>query len=140
MTDTPGSVLFMCYMNSIRSPMAEGLLKAAHGNSIYVQSCGLAAGELDTIMVGVMQEKCVDMTAHQSRTLDELAETNYDIVIAFTKEAGQAAEGFFSGTDTKIEVWPVPDPTQGVLDVRSMMNNYRAVRDTIAERLQRRFG
>lgn len=139
MSSRPGSVLFMCYMNSIRSPMAEGLMKARYGAEIYVQSCGLAAGELDSLMVAVMSEKCIDMSAHMSRTLDELTETNYDVVITFTPEAGEAARTFFTGRDAKIEVWPTPDPTQGSLDVRSMMNNYRAVRDTIDERLERRF-
>ena len=37
----PQSVLFACDHNSIRSPMAEGLLKQHIGTSIFVQSAGV---------------------------------------------------------------------------------------------------
>ena len=138
-TPAPDAVLFICYLNSIRSPMAEGLMKKRFGDHTYVQSCGLASGELDDLMVAVMKEKGIDMSAHNSRSLDELSDTSFDVVITFTEAAGQAAKACFSDTDTLIEVWPTPDPTAGTLDVRSMMNNYRSVRDYIDGRLARRF-
>lgn len=140
MSDLPNSVLFVCYLNSIRSPMAEGLMKKRFGRSLYVQSAGLASGEIDDLMVAVMDEKSIDMSAHTSRTLSDLGDTNYDIVIAFTEPAAEAARAMFDGTDTVVETWLVPDPTAGSLDVRAMMNNYRAIRDFIDNRLQRRFG
>ena len=56
-----------------------------------------------------------------------------------TEDAGEAARAYFEDTDAVIEVWPTPDPTAGMLDVRAMMNNYRAVRDYIDGRLERRF-
>lgn len=139
-TDAPAAVLFLCYLNSIRSPMAEGLMKHHYGETTYVQSCGLAAGELDDLMVAVMREKGVDMSEHNSRTLDDLSDASFDVAIAFTRDAGRAAEAYFHDMDTVVEVWPTPDPTAGALDVRSMMNNYRAIRDNIEARLKRRFG
>lgn len=136
----PGAILFVCYLNSIRSPMAEGLMKKHFGKETYVQSCGMASGELDDLMVAIMKETSVDMSGHESRTLDELDETSFDVVIAFTESAGEAARAYFADNDVEIEVWPTPDPTAGSLDVRSMMNNYRSVRDYIEGRLLRRFG
>lgn len=138
--DMPNSVLFVCYLNSIRSPMAEGLMKKRYGRSLYVQSAGMASGEIDDLMVAVMAEKGIDMSAHKSRTLSELGDTNYDVAIAFTENAAEAARAMFEGTDTIVETWLVPDPTAGSLDVRAMMNNYRAIRDFIDNRLARRFG
>lgn len=138
-TPAPESVLFVCYLNSIRSPMAEGLMKSRFGEQTYVQSCGLAAGELDNLMVAVMREKGIDMSAHNARTMNELGDTSFDLIITFTKEAGESAKAYFEDTDTIIEVWPTPDPTAGSLDVRAMMNNYRSVRDYIDGRLERRF-
>ena len=138
-TPAPSAVLFVCYLNSIRSPMAEGLMKKRFGNQTYVQSCGMSSGEIDDLMVAVMNEKGIDMSNHKSRTLADLGDTSFDVIIAFTQDAGDAAKAYFEDTDTIIEVWPTPDPTAGTLDVRSMMNNYRSVRDYIDGRLERRF-
>jgi len=140
MTKNPTAVLFVCYLNSIRSPMAEGLARSLFGDDIYARSCGLKAGELDDLMVAVMREKGIDMSGHEAKTLEELSETGFDVVVAFTEEAGAAAKAAFAGADTEVLIWPTPDPTHGVLDVRAMMNNYRSVRDFIEGRLKKRFG
>jgi len=134
------SVLFVCTLNSIRSPMAEGLMKQRYGSDIYIQSCGLEAGELNDLMVAVMKEKSIDMSSHNSRTLEELSDTSFDVAIAFTEDVADALKAVFDDSDTDIELWPAPDPTAGAMDVRAMMNNYRAVRDSIEGRIVRKFG
>lgn len=139
MTKNPKSVLFVCYLNSIRSPMAEGLTKKYYGDEVYAQSCGLKAGELDDLMVAVMREKGVDLSGHTAQTLETLSDTSFDLVVAFTEDAGAAARAVFAGSDTEILIWPTPDPTHGALDVRAMMNNYRSVRDFIEGRLKKLF-
>ncbi len=131
-------VLFVCYLNSIRSPMAEGL--ARQFENLDVMSCGLETGELDDLMVAVMREKGLDMSGHCAQTLESLSDQSFDVVIAFTDTAGEAARAVFGGTDTEILIWPTPDPTAGMLDVRAMMNNYRSVRDYIEGRLKKQFG
>lgn len=136
----PSAVLFVCHLNSIRSPMAEGLMKRRFGQSLYVQSAGMIAGDLDDLMVAVMAEKGIDMNAHTGRSLADLGDTNFDLVIAFTQSAGEAAKSAFDGSDTIVQVWPVPDPTAGSLDVRAMLNNYRSIRDYIDNQLVRKFG
>ncbi|MEC7965908.1 MAG: low molecular weight phosphatase family protein, partial [Pseudomonadota bacterium] len=37
----PQSVLFCCDHNSVRSPMAEGIMKKFYGTGTYVQSAGV---------------------------------------------------------------------------------------------------
>ena len=135
----PSSILFICYLNSIRSPMAEGLMKALVGEQLYVQSCGISKGELDSLMVAVMKEKNIDMSGHEAKSLKDLQDGSFDMIIAFTDDAGAAAKAAFEGQDVTIETWPTPDPTSGQLDVRSMMNNYRSVRDNIEAQLKRYF-
>lgn len=134
------SVLFVCYLNSIRSPIAEGLAKHMFGHQIDAVSCGMEAGELDDLMVAIMREKGIDMSGHCARTLDELADQEFDVIIAFTEHAGEAAKAVFGEKDVEILTWPTADPTAGMLDVRAMMNNYRSVRDYIEGRLKKRFG
>ena len=134
----PHSVLFVCYLNSIRSPMAEGLLKK-HFPNIYVASCGLAKGDLDNLMVAVMKEIGVDMSGHEPQTLAQLQDSMFDTVITFTPDAYHAAQAVFGDSDTSVELWPLPDPTKGSIDVRALMNNYRSLRDNIEMRLKRHF-
>ena len=134
----PKSILFVCYLNSIRSPMAEGLMRKIFPDTAS-HSCGIASGDLDDLMVAVMREKGIDMSMHKAQTLGEVAEQDFDLVIALTDAAGEAAKAAFEDTNTSIEVWPVADPTQGSLDVRAIMNNYRAIRENIETRLKRAF-
>ena len=50
----PGSVLFCCDHNAVRSPMAEGLMKQLHGTRIFVQSAGIRGDmEVDGFMITV---------------------------------------------------------------------------------------
>ena len=106
---------------------------------VQSQSCGIAAGDLDDLMVAVMREKGADMSNHEAQTLGDVVDDDFDLIIAFTDAAGEAAKAAFEDKDVKIEVWPLPDPTQGSLDVRAMMNNYRASLDNIEGRLKRAF-
>ena len=43
----PQAVLFSCGFNSVRSPMAESLLKHMLPQALYVKSAGVKKGELD---------------------------------------------------------------------------------------------
>ena len=52
----PASVLFVCTMNAVRSPMAAALLRHLKGREIYVESAGVEAGALDPLAVEVMAE------------------------------------------------------------------------------------
>ena len=55
MDDLPGAVLFACTQNSVRSPMAEALLKHLLGHRIYVDSAGVRAGDVDPFAVEVIE-------------------------------------------------------------------------------------
>ena len=138
-SNLPSSILFICYLNSIRSPIAEGLMKSLVGDRVYVDSCGESKGDIDSLMVAVMKEKGIDMSAHESQTLTDIQDGSFDVIIAFTENAADAAKAVFEGQDVEILTWRTPDPTAGALDVRTMMNNYRAVRDQLEARLKRHF-
>lgn len=106
------------------------------GDQVHIRSCGISKGVLDDLMVAVMDEKNIDMSGHEAASLRDLDDNSFDLIIAFTQEAASAAEAVFAGQDVQIETWQMPDPTMGSLDVRAMMNNYRAVRDQIETRLK----
>ena len=58
--DLPGSVLFACTENALRSPMAEALMKYRHGAQIFVQSVGVRATEIDPFVVAALDEIGID--------------------------------------------------------------------------------
>lgn len=136
----PNSVLFICQMNMVRSPMAEGLMRKLYPDMNIIESCGLSQGETDQLVDAVMREIGIDISEHKPKTLDSFGEQPFDVVIAFTPSAFSAAQAYFEESQTQILNWPLPDPGAGSLDVRAMMDNYRAMRDLIKNRLIRHFG
>ena len=50
------SVLFVCAMNSVRSPMAEAIARHYFGKSIYVQSAGVRKSDTDGFMASILAE------------------------------------------------------------------------------------
>ncbi len=140
MIKPPSSVLFVCQLNSIRSPMAEALARKLYGGKTYSDSCGVYAGDLDDFMVTVLSEQGMDMSGHEAQSMAQLQDANFDHVVAFTDSAFKAVSAVFEDSDAQLSLWPMPDPTQGSLDVRAMLDNYRSVRDMIKARMIREFG
>ena len=114
-------------------------MKARFGQQLYVQSCGLSGGEVNDYVVSVMAEKGLDLKNHHSRTLEELADTNFDMVIAFSEDAKYKAEIIFADKDTYVEYWPIAVPQFPSLDVGVILDGYRALRDNLDQRFARRF-
>ncbi|MEQ8604460.1 MAG: arsenate reductase ArsC [Marivibrio sp.] len=138
--DLPDAVMFCCTLNSVRSPMAEGILKKLVGASIYVDSVGAREGFTDPMMVEVMKEIGVDMSGHNPKTFDELEDTSFDLIIALSPEAQHHAVELTRTMACEVEFWNTFDPTiiEGSRDQR--LDAYRQVRDQLQARLAKRFG
>jgi len=141
----PKSVLFACDQNSIRSPMAEGLLKKAMGTSVFVQSAGVKGDmEIDGFAIAVCREVGVELSRHRTRSFDDLMEwgddlDSYDLIVALSPAAQRRALEYTRIYSLDVEYWQTLDPS-GFGDSREeKMDRYRAVRDQIAERIKERF-
>lgn len=139
MPELPGSVLFACTMNSIRSPMAEAILKFLHGRHIYVQSAGVRAGTLDPFAVEVMDEIGIDLARHRPRGFDDLEDSYFDLVISLSPEAQHRAVELTRGNATELEFWNLPDPSLAQGSREQVLEAYRTVRDTLMRRIRARF-
>jgi protein-tyrosine-phosphatase len=135
----PGSVLFACTYNAIRSPMAEGLLKKLHGKRIFVDSVGVRSHALDPFVVAVMQELGIDLSRHHSKTFDQLADTSFDVVVTLSPEAQHKAVEMTRTMACDVEYWPTFDPTLVEGSREATLQAYRAVRDQLLRRLRQRF-
>ena len=133
------SVLFVCAMNSVRSPMAEALARHYFGKSVYVQSAGVRKGGTDGFMAAALEEIGIDASKHKPRTLDELEELeglNFDLIISLSPEAHHAALELTRTIAAEVEYWPMPDPTlvQGTRD--QVLDAYRDLRDGLSYRIR----
>lgn len=139
MGDIPSAVLFACSENSVRSPMAEGLLKFLHGHRVYVDSVGVRKREIDGFVVSVMEEIGVDMSGHKTKTFSDLEDLSYDLVISLSPEAQHQAVELTRVMACEVEFWPTFDPSivEGGRETR--LEAYRQVRDDLMRRIKERF-
>lgn len=141
----PSSVLFCCDHNSIRSPIAEGLLKRYIGTQIFVQSAGVVnERDIDGFAIAVCQELNVELTKHTVRSFQDLEDwgdnlDSYDLIIALSRNAQKSALAFTYNTAVDVEFWEIADPTIRGETRDEKLAEYRAVRDDILTRIKARF-
>lgn len=139
--ERPSAVLFACNLNSVRSPMAAGLLRRRFGNVIHVDSCGLRAAEsIDPFVVAVMEEVGVDMAKFAPKSFEGLHDDSFDLVISLTPQAQHRAVEMTRGRAVEIEYWPTSDPTLETGSREQRLEAYRQGRDALDKRLLERFG
>lgn len=131
MSRVPGSVLFVCGENALRSPMAEAMVKASYGDRVFVDSIGVRDGELDPMAVIVMQEVGIDISGHRPKRLDDLLDTSFDAIVTLSPEAHRRAREKMRSEAVDVIFWPIGDPSlvEGNRDIR--LHAYREVRDTL---------
>jgi protein-tyrosine-phosphatase len=139
MGDLPGSVLFSCTLNALRSPMAEALMKHLHGRQIYVDSAGVRAGPLDEFAVAVMDEIGIDITKHKAKTFDDLEDGSFDIIISLSPEAQHRAVEMTRTMAAEVEFWNTFDPSVVEGSRETRLEAYRQVRDQLMKRILQRF-
>jgi protein-tyrosine-phosphatase len=139
MGDLPGSVLFSCSQNALRSPMAEALMKHLHGRQIYVDSAGVRAGPLDEFAVAVMDELGIDITKHKAKTFDDLEDGSFDIIISLSPEAQHRAVEMTRTMAAEVEFWNTFDPSVVEGSRETRLEAYRQVRDQLMKRILQRF-
>ena len=139
MSVLPSSVLFACTMNSVRSAMAEGILKKFCGERIYIDSVGKVAGEKNGYMIQVMAEMGIDLSNHQSKTFVSLNDTSFDIIISLSPEAQHAAVELTRWMSCELIYWPTfdPDVIRGRRETR--LAGFRQIRDDLIDKIETKF-
>ena len=118
-------VLFVCVENSNRSQMAEAFARLHGGSGVEALSAGSKpSGQINPKAVRFMAELGYDLTAHASKSLDEI-DGEFDAVI--TMGCGDSCPWVPARLR---EDWALPDPKHMDDD------RYRAVRDEIARRVK----
>jgi len=122
--------LILCTGNSCRSHLAEGILRAAAGDILDVQSAGSKpAGYVHPMAIKVMQEIGVDISQHHSKHMEEFLKQKVETVITVCGNADQACP-IFPGQVNRHH-WPFVDPAHATGSEAEVLTVFRQVRDEI---------
>ena len=105
------AVLFVCTGNSVRSPMAEALLRHYAADSVRVTSAGTRPKRhLHPDMVRILGDRFgIDVAGQQPRDLSSLARRRFDHVITLCDKARETTPEF--PHHPQRTHWSIPDPT-----------------------------
>jgi arsenate reductase len=116
-------IVFVCVENSNRSQMAEAFARM-HGGVEAYSAGSRPSGKINPKAIAAMQELGYDLSAHHSKSLDDLGDAPFDIAV--TMGCGDQCPNLRAA---RREDWNVPDP-------RDMPpEEFRRVRDLIAAKV-----
>ena len=114
-------VLFVCVENSNRSQMAEAFARMHGGVAVEAYSAGSRpSGRINPKAIESMREVGYDLTAHDSKSLEDIPNVDYDFVATM----GCGDECPFVRARRR-EDWAIPDPKDMTTD------EFREIRDLI---------
>ncbi len=129
------TVLMLCTGNSCRSHMAEGILRAAAGDLLDVQSAGSKpAGYVHPLAIQALAEIGIDLSGHHSKHMDEFLSQDVETVITVCGNADQACP-MFPGQMNRHH-WGFDDPAHATGTEDEQMAVFRRVRDEIQKVFQ----
>ncbi|MDD1701855.1 MAG: arsenate reductase ArsC [Methanoregula sp.] len=128
MTGKP-RILFVCTANAARSQMAEGYLRAKYGDRYEVFSAGTRQSRVSPRAIVVMKEIGIDISGHQSKTLDTFKGVPLDLAITLCDNAHAVCPIVQSAKKTIHHGFPDPHLTPGADE--EILEGYRRVRDAI---------
>jgi len=115
--------------------MAEGILRAAVGDTLKVESAGSApAGYVHPLAIRVLDEIGIDICSHRSKHLDEFMDKDVETVITVCGNADNVCP-VFPGQAHKHH-WPFDDPATAEGAEATKLQAFRRVRDEISERFK----
>jgi len=125
-------ILFLCTGNAARSQMAEGLMRAYHGDEVDVVSAGSRpAGWVHPNAIKALAEIGIDISDSTSKSAEQFLDQPFDVVVTVCDSAAQDCP-LWPGAK-RIEHWPIVDPSNGEGDAAS---RFAATRDELAERIE----
>jgi protein-tyrosine-phosphatase len=134
----PRSVLFVCGMNAIRSPMAEAIARSILPPSTYIASAGVRSGQRDPFVDAVLSEKGLDLGERRPQRFDDLEDSYFDLIVTMAPEAHHVALDATGTSSVDVEFWPMPDPSAAAGSRDQILDAYRDVFRRIEARIRER--
>ena len=129
-------VLFVCIHNSARSQIAEAFLNDLAGDRFYAESAGLEPGELNPLVVKVMQEIGIDISNNKTDDVFEFFKQGriYNYVITVCDKSSGERCPLFPGIVQNIE-WSFDDPSSLIGSYEEKLIKTRMIRDAIKKKI-----
>jgi protein-tyrosine-phosphatase len=126
----PLRFLFVCIENSNRSQMAQAFARIHGGEGVEGYSAGSRpSGKVNPKAIASMEELGYDLASHDSKSLKEIPEVEYDAVV--TMGCGDACPWVPA---KRREDWKIPDPRE------MEPEEFRKVRDFISGKVKELIG
>jgi arsenate reductase len=125
-------VLILCTHNSARSQMAEGFLRHMAGHRFEVCSAGTEKAQVRPEAIEAMRKHDIDISRHESKTLDRFLGEPWDYVITVCDDANESCP-VFPGARHRVH-WSFPDPSAVAGEERQAA--FDRVADAIQDRLR----
>ena len=127
-------ILFVCIHNSARSQMAEAFANRKHSDVFEAESAGLEPGELNPIVVKVMQEKDIDISGNSVKSVHEKITNSYDYVVTVCDETSAKECPIFPGRGERLH-WSFKDPSALTGTDEEKLEEIRGIRDSIEDKI-----
>ena len=86
-TPLPRSILFVCGMNSIRSPMAEVLARSLLPGTVYIASAGVKDGQPDPFVDAILKQEGLPPVSAPPRRMEDMEDGFFDMIVTMSPEA-----------------------------------------------------
>jgi arsenate reductase len=133
------SIIFLCSYNSVRSQMAEGLMRHLFGDRYIVYSAGVASGGVSPYAVAVMNNIGIDISHQRSKTLHEFKGRHFSVVVTLCDHGKEACVSCLPKGDLVLH-HNFPAPNEIGLPKEEIMKEFSGVRDQIKTWLMHQFG
>ena len=116
-------IVFVCVENARRSQMAQGFAEAFGEGKIEVYSAGSRpSSHIDLLVIEVMKEKGIDLSARRPKSLDDLPPIEMDYLVTMGCEETCPAV-----SAKRMIEWEIPDPKgKSIDDIRKIRDMLEA--------------
>ena len=107
------SLIFVCYGNTCRSPMAEGLAKKLLPEHVDVESAGLSPvfeGAVEDTVEIMKELYDVDVSSHRTRSIAEVEPERFDYIIVLDAGVYEMLKYRYPHLLDRMILWDIPDP------------------------------
>jgi arsenate reductase len=124
------TVLFICSFNSVRSQIAEGLLRGRCGERYEIFSAGIAPAGLNPNAVAVMREIGIDISFQRGKSLYGFTGRSFTYVITLCDHARLALAGSLPA-GIYVNHRAFTSPSEIRRSKADLLAEYRTLRDEI---------